>query len=101
MQIILVFVLAAAVAAAFLFARSRRRRGGEVLDRDGASLSLVTREAQRMMSSSNAPLTDGNSHVLSVSEDAARIVLYKRGEAVSSQPLRLVPGEIVTVRRER
>lgn len=72
----------------------------EVLDRDGGVLSLVTREAQRMMSSSNAALTDGNSHVLSVSEDAARLVLYKRGEPVSSQPLRLVPGEIVTVRRE-
>lgn len=73
----------------------------EVLDRDGGVLSLVTREAQKMMTSTNAALADGNSHVLSVSEDAARIVLYKNGEPVSSQPLRLVPGEIVTVRRER
>ncbi|HEX6850376.1 MAG TPA: prohibitin family protein [Candidatus Polarisedimenticolaceae bacterium] len=35
MQIILLFVLAAAAVGAFLFARARRRRGGEILDRDG------------------------------------------------------------------
>lgn len=35
MSMILFLVFAAAVAGAFLFARSRRRRGGEVLDRDG------------------------------------------------------------------
>ncbi|MFN0008296.1 MAG: carboxypeptidase-like regulatory domain-containing protein, partial [Planctomycetota bacterium] len=73
----------------------------EVLDREGRVLSLVTRQAQSMMTSSTATLTDGCSHVLSVSEDAARLVLYKNGEIHSSQPLRLVPGEIVTVRRER
>jgi len=72
-----------------------------VLDEEGRELSLVTREAQSMMTSSTATLTDGNSHVLSVSEDAARLVLYKNGEIRWSQPLRLVPGEIVTVHRER
>lgn len=40
MQIVLLFVLAAAVAAAFLFARTRRRRGGEVLDRDGIPVRI-------------------------------------------------------------
>lgn len=75
--------------------------GLEVLDAEGAMLDLVTREAQSMSSGPGAQLTDGRSHVLSVSEDAARLVLYKDGEILSSQPLRLAPGEIVTVRRER
>lgn len=40
MQIVLLFVLAAAVVGAFLFARTRRRRGGEVLDRDGIPVRI-------------------------------------------------------------
>ena len=40
MQIVLLFVLAAAVVGAFLFARARRRRGGEVLDRDGIPVRI-------------------------------------------------------------
>jgi protocatechuate 3,4-dioxygenase beta subunit len=72
-----------------------------VLDAQGTTLSLVTRDAKSMMTGSSAQLTDGHSHVLSVSEDAARLVLYKAGAVLSSQPVRLVPGEIVTVHGER
>lgn len=72
-----------------------------VLDAQGSSLSLVTREARSTSAGPTARLTDGSSHVLSVSEDAARLVLYRGDEVLSSQPLRLVPGEIVTVRRAR
>jgi len=72
-----------------------------VLDAQGTTLELVTREARSMMTSSSAQLTDGRSHVLSVSEDAARLVLYKEGVVLASQPLHLSPGEIVTVHRER
>jgi protocatechuate 3,4-dioxygenase beta subunit len=72
-----------------------------VLDREGQSLELVTRQARSTMSGRRARLADGSSHVLSTSEDAARLVLYRGEEILSSQPLRLVPGEIVTLRRER
>ena len=71
----------------------------EVLDAEGAALDLVTREARSMMSGSRARLADGQSHVLSVGEEAVRLVLYKEGEVLSSQPLKLAAGEIVTVHR--
>lgn len=72
-----------------------------VLDADGSALGLVTREAGSMSRGASAQLTEGRSHVLSVREDAVRLVLYRGEEILSSQPLRLVPGEIVAVRRER
>lgn len=71
-----------------------------VLDVDGTMLGLVTRDAGGMSSMNMAPLTDGRSHVLSVSEKASRLVLYKDGAVISSQPIRLSPSEIAVVRRE-
>jgi hypothetical protein len=68
------------------------------LDELGKELGLVTREDRRMMSGPFAELTNGKSHVLSVSEEASRLVLYKGGLLLSSQPIRLTPGEITTVR---
>jgi protocatechuate 3,4-dioxygenase beta subunit len=69
-----------------------------VLEEGGRKLGLVTREAGTMRSGPFAELTDGKSLVLTVSEEACRLVLYKDDEVLSSQPLRLTPGEITTVR---
>jgi protocatechuate 3,4-dioxygenase beta subunit len=75
--------------------------GLSVLDGQGRTLGLVTRDAGMMMSEHVSRLADGKSHVLTVSEEACRLVLHKGSEVLSSQPLHLTPGEITTVRSAR
>jgi hypothetical protein len=72
-----------------------------VLDADGTMLGLVTKDAGGMSSTNMAELSEGRSHVLSVSESATRLVLYRNGEAIWSRPLHLSPNEISLVRRDQ
>jgi hypothetical protein len=56
------------------------------------------------MTMDGAQLFDGNSHVLSVSEEAVRLLLYRdkpEREVFASQPLHLVAGDVNVVHRER
>jgi hypothetical protein len=76
----------------------------EALDADGKKLSIVILEAGSMMTMDGAQLFDGNSHVLSVSEEAVRLLLYRdkpEREVFASQPLHLVAGDVNVVHRER
>jgi hypothetical protein len=72
-----------------------------VLGPDGKELGLVLHEAGKMSSMHGAPIVDGRSQVFWVREDAMRLVLRGQDGIVGSQPMRLVPGEINVVRRER
>lgn len=70
-----------------------------VLDAAGEALSLVIRTKQSMMSMSREDLEDGRSRVVSVSEAAATLVLYRDGEELERIPLTLAPGEVNVIRR--
>jgi RNA polymerase sigma-70 factor (ECF subfamily) len=72
-----------------------------VLGPDGKELYLVLHEAGRMSSMHAASIVDGRSQVFWVREDASRLVLRGEHDFVASQPLRLVPGEVNVLRRER
>jgi RNA polymerase sigma-70 factor (ECF subfamily) len=72
-----------------------------VLGPEGTKLYLVIHEAGQMSSMYEAGVADGRSQVYWVREDASRLVLRGLAGFEASQPLRLVPGEINVVRRQR
>ena len=69
-----------------------------VLGADGATLSLSVHHGQSSYAMEKIRLEQGRSEAFSVSELAATLVLYARGEELRRLPVRLVRGELNTIR---
>ena len=69
-----------------------------LLEEDGSSALLRVMRGGASYTNRFAEITDGRSHVISVADRAMAVVFYKDGEEVHRVPLRLVLGQVNTVR---
>jgi protocatechuate 3,4-dioxygenase beta subunit len=69
-----------------------------VLDEHGKPVELMVSRGNMMWMPERADIVEGKSEPLACTESGRTIVLYKAGKEVLRQPVRLVPGEITTVR---
>jgi hypothetical protein len=69
-----------------------------LLDPDGNALEISEFLGTGRREGRRQPLHAGRSNPMSASDAAATLVLYRAGEEVHRAPVRLVPGERVTLR---
>ncbi len=65
-----------------------------VLDATGADMMVTTFKSQGSSSSTNASITDGNTHVLAVGEDARTVVLHNSEGEAQRVPVQFSASEI-------
>lgn len=70
----------------------------QVLDEDGQALRLARWSGSLGHVGDSQPIRRGRSEVVAVAESGRTIVLRIHGREVLRQPVRLVPGEVVSVR---
>ncbi len=68
-----------------------------VLDYLDEQVSVLVQEGQGSVTEERVALVDGRSHVLTVSEDAVTLVLYRGGAVIGQEPLDFIPDEVTVV----
>jgi hypothetical protein len=70
----------------------------KVLDGDGQPMILRIMRGETSFTDRRAAIVDGRSQVLSTSEDARTVVLFKGGQEIDRIPVALHAGSVTTVR---